>query len=83
LWLKRRQELTLTHIHTYIHSHTLTLQRCPSRLNICRCRTATENEKLLPRRRRAAMVIKKGEPRRCRDGDFENLWIFKSVTDLN
>jgi hypothetical protein len=19
----------------------------------------------------------------CRDGDFENLWIFKSVTDLN
>jgi hypothetical protein len=44
-------------------------QRCPSRLNICRCRAATENEKL--------------RPRRCRDGDFENLWIFKSVTDLN
>jgi len=28
--------------------------RCPSRLNICR----------------------------CRDGDFENLWVFKSVTVL-
>jgi hypothetical protein len=26
---------------------------------------------------------KKGEPRRCRDNYFENLWIFKSVTDLN
>jgi hypothetical protein len=25
-------------------------QRCPSRLNICRCRAATENKKLLPRR---------------------------------
>jgi hypothetical protein len=24
---------------------------------------------------RAATAIKKGEPRRCRDGDFENLWI--------
>jgi hypothetical protein len=32
---------------------------------------------------RAVTVIKKDEPRRCRDGDFENLWIFKSVTDLN
>jgi hypothetical protein len=58
-------------------------QRCPSRLNICRCRAATENKKLLRRRCRAATEIKKGEPRRCRDGDFENLGIFKSVTDLN
>ncbi len=26
---------------------------------------------------------KKNEPRRCRDGDFGNIWSFKSVTDLN
>ncbi len=37
----------------------ITQQRCPSRLNIRRCRAAT--------------VIKKCEPRRCRDGDFGNL----------
>jgi hypothetical protein len=43
------------------------------------CRAATTNKKLLPRRD----GNKKGEPRRCRDGNFENLWIFKSVTDLN
>jgi hypothetical protein len=30
----------------FIHSY----QRCPSRLNICRCRAATANKKLRPRR---------------------------------
>jgi hypothetical protein len=31
---------------------------------MCRCRAATENEKLLPRRCRAATTNKKCEPRR-------------------
>jgi hypothetical protein len=37
-------------------------QRCPSRLNICRCCAATENKKLLPLPRRAATVMKNKLP---------------------
>jgi hypothetical protein len=41
------------------YGKTTRYQRCPSRLNICRCRAATENKKLLSRRCRAVTVIKK------------------------
>ncbi len=41
-------------------------QRFPSRLSICRCRTATEDKKLLPRHCRAVTINKKLLSRCCR-----------------